>query len=56
MTPTVGMQLRLPIDIAGAVERLYPRGRKTAYIVGLMRRDLERRGELKRETPVKRPR
>ena len=50
MTATIGMQLRLPEDVAAALERVAPRGRKTAYILALLRRDLERRGELKRVT------
>ena len=46
MTPTVGMQLRLGLDVAEAVERVAGRGGKTKYITELIRRDLQRRGEL----------
>lgn len=54
MTATVGMQLRIPEPVAAVVDRLYPRGKKTAYILGLIRKDLQRRGELSRDEKGKR--
>lgn len=47
VTPTVGVSFRLDQDAAYALTRVGEReGGKTKYLRRLVRRDLERRGEL----------
>lgn len=54
-TATIGMQLRLETEIHEALARVAPKN-KTAYIKRLIRRDLERRGELPKEPTARRGR
>lgn len=49
MTATIGFQLRLDEPMAAAIARVAPRGRQSEYIRDLIRRDLQRRGELPRD-------
>lgn len=47
MEPTIGMNFRMSKEIFDALERVAPVREKNKFVLRLLRKDLERRGELK---------
>jgi len=55
VTPTVGIQLRLPAEIHGALERMAPARGKNKFITELIRTEAIRLGQLPAD-PAAKPR